>query len=120
MYQGFRKYSGSFTERRSRLREVVETLTKTFITGQIMPKIRFDPAIPEVSLVHMYVNATVSTCKTARDQVILESKISCFSTIRPAVYDPTWSYFEFNIGPGNISISDSLWVTGWTSLLSKL
>lgn len=86
-----------------------------------MPKIRFDPEIPEVSLVHLYINSPVSVCKEVRDSVLVETKISCFNTVRQSAFDPSnWSYFEFNLGPGNYAISNDVWLEGWTKFLEKV
>jgi hypothetical protein len=98
----------------------VHVLSEAFIATGKSSKIQFDPPIPCVSLVHVYLKGDVAACLAARDSVRAQKKIFCFASVRPCPHDCSWSYFEFNMGTENIDISDEIWLLGWQSLLEYL
>lgn len=111
-----------FLARKARLVEVIAALTDKFISNKSNPLIRFDPPIPQVSMIHVYLNVNTEICIKARDATIQEVGISCFARIREATIGKTkdQSYFEFNMGPLNSSIALEKWIQGWESLINKL
>jgi threonine aldolase len=142
-WAGFRQYSGDFGARRDRMRAVVARLTAEFITPVVegaagggaaavyadpaapaaarRPLLRFDPPVPEVSLVHVYLAADVAMASEARDLASAQTGVVCFSRIRQGQHGAAGQcLFEFNIGPGNTDIADEVWVRGWDALLRAL
>jgi hypothetical protein len=91
-------------------------------TAPRRPLLRFDPPVPEVSLVHVYLAADAATAAAARDAAAQETGVVCFSRIRPAQHGASAGQclFEFNVGPGNAGIEDGVWVRGWDALLRTL
>lgn len=121
-WSGFKENKDSFEGRKNRLISVVSTLTREFIELSDSPFIRFDPPVPEVSLIHIYLKTNADTALAARDAVIISHGISCFMRIRNATVGQTQDecYFEMNMGPANMSISDDVWITGWRALLEYI
>ncbi|KAF0687871.1 Aste57867_20458 [Aphanomyces stellatus] len=107
-WAGFRRHpAAEFTARRQRLQEVVRALTDAAIVG-----LTFDPPIPDVSLVHVHVQATVEQATAARDAAEAATGIRVFAAVRP--YAPTRGcYFELNVGAFNVDIPIETWVRGW-------
>jgi hypothetical protein len=105
-WAGFRTHCDDFTARRDRLRLVVASLTGLFtadVSGnnsesEQSPLVWFDPPIPEVSLVHVYIAASAELAISAKNDSAVESGVSCFRIIRASPSgSSTESYFEFNM-----------------------
>lgn len=61
----------------------------------------------------------------ARDDVLAEKGIKVFNRLRGTNGEgfngrPGECYFEWNVGPLNVSIPDELFVEAWTSFLDKI
>ncbi|KAJ1434499.1 beta-eliminating lyase-domain-containing protein [Ochromonadaceae sp. CCMP2298] len=95
--------------------------------------LRFDPPLPLVSLVHLYIRCSVAQATAANEQSSQQTGVGCFARVRPAVggveggsgeggavgvYEEC--FFEFNLGPGNIGLTDAQWAEGWRAFISKL
>lgn len=124
-WKGFRAHAASFEARRDRMRAVVAKLTAATAelrdpkTGR--PLLRFDPAVPEVSLQHVYIHADPSLVSAARDAAAVRTGITCFTRARPAKFGAAGqTCFEFNMGPANGAVYDEVWVRGWRELLLDL
>lgn len=113
-WSSFRKYSNSFELRKLRLQEVVLAITEAFKSNNY-DLVLFDPPVPEVSMVHIYINADTSTCMQARDQVVADMNISVFPRLRECGIGLAkgYSYIELNLGPSNALIAVEKWVQGW-------
>lgn len=86
-----------FVERRDRLRQVVALLT-TESTVNFESVLEFDPPVPEVSMVHVYLRADVASSTIARDHAKDETGVLCFFTVRPVTHEGHGgSYFEMNM-----------------------
>jgi threonine aldolase len=98
-HQFTRVDKNDFFARKAALVTVVDALRKRFIINQPDPKIRFEPPVPEVCLIHVFLQANVANCMRARDLTIKETGISCFARVREATIGATrgQSYFEFNM-----------------------
>ena len=71
--------------------------------------IRFDPPVPQVSLVHVYINTSsssnndesedggVATAMCVKDETAQECLVSCFSRLRPSRNGGGEVYMEFNM-----------------------
>jgi hypothetical protein len=67
--------------------------------------VRFDPPVPEVCLVHVYIKSDPDTAVAAHERSKAETGVSCFPRLRPAPAVtgelastfPQESYFEFNM-----------------------
>ena len=92
----------SMPARRARMQEVVALLSKA---KELQPFVRFDPPVPEVSLVHVYIRGSVVTVREAHEASKQETGIACFNAVRPAptiigadaFNFPEECYFEFNM-----------------------
>ena len=106
----FRENKDSFSDRTSKLREVVAHLTKLFIpaaqpSGSILeqapPLLRFDPPVPSVSLVHIYLNTSIEAAQKAHSRAEVITGIKCFSRIKPAQFGAAAAagqcYIELNM-----------------------
>ena len=100
-WKGFEDNKGTFESKRKRLQEVVRAVTQ--VTLDIRDRsqnvlLRFDPPVPEVSMVHLYVRCDPTTAIALKDEVIKETGISVFNRMRPAPNNLTHeSYFEMNL-----------------------
>lgn len=111
-WAGFRANANAFQGRLKRLQQVVALVTDMIATKYSF-LIRFDPPVPEVSLVHVYITTTGSNAATGADAVAWamqvrdlaaeECGVACFSRLRPAplAHSLTDSrqevYVEFNM-----------------------
>lgn len=121
----YRENKDSFLARKKRMVEVIAALTNAFITEGVekgdkcfVDLIRFDPPIPQVSMIHVYLNANTDVCIEARNRTLLHTGISCFTFVRPAAAESC--VFEFNMGPLNQTIGIEVWLRGWTHFLTEL
>jgi threonine aldolase len=100
-WSGYRKNAGAFQERRDRLRQAVAAVTDAlgaYTTETGAPLVRFDPPVPEVSLIHVYFNADTALVDSARQAAADECGVRCFSKLRMGEYGAAeQSYTEFNL-----------------------
>lgn len=123
---GYRENVNDFDRRLRRLQHVVALVTSE-VCDKYPNLIRFDPPVPEVSLVHVYINACcdavvdgVSMALRIKDEAARECSVSCFSRMRPARSGGGEVYSEFNMGPLNMEIDDRSWVLGWETFAKKM
>ena len=105
-WAGFRANCEDFTRRRDRLRLVAASLTELFrvesleISSESMasPLVWFDPPVPDVSLVHVYIAAAPDVAMSVKNHSAAECGISCFKVIRASSSGLLQEcYFEFNM-----------------------
>lgn len=107
-WHGFRSNHNTFENRKQRLITIVRALTHAFceITSPsdcmdpstTQPLLRFDPPVPETSMIHVYVRADTATATQVRDTVLKETGVSCFGMARPAQQQLyVESNFELNL-----------------------
>lgn len=60
------------------------SLTACASSASISSVLRFDPAVPEVCMVHGYLCMSVQRALRLRDEVLADTGISCFGRVRPA------------------------------------
>ena len=100
-WAGFRANVDDFGRRLDRLKHVIALITDVVLT-KYPGVVRFDPPVPEVSLVHVYF-ATVSYdgvewARRVRDEAAYECGIACFSRLREACNSDTpEACTEFNM-----------------------
>ena len=133
-WAGFRENKDAFAARRQRMQQVAKLLTAAFCDpasptaalhpASSLPLLRFDPPVPQVSLVHVYLRCSPQQATAACDAAEAESGVRVFSRIRGTGMAGTpaaaQSYFEFNMGPLNAAVGDEVWVKGWGAFLAKL
>lgn len=98
----------SMAARRRRMQHIVALLSAT---PALQGRVRFDPPVPEVCLVHVYIAARVDAAKVAHERSKAQSGVACFSWVRPAPVitgeaAPRFAeecYFEFNMVSSIIS-----------------
>jgi threonine aldolase len=129
-WHGFVQNKDSFPTRKQRLQEVVAAVSKAVgapaEAGEAVLAggwtVRFDPPVPEVSLVHAYFNhhdpkAVMEVVK----EVAAREGIKVCAGLRPAILGAAGqSYFEFNMGPGNLEIPVETWVKGFTAVAEAI
>ena len=91
------------------MKRVARLLTEA--CGKLM---KFNPPLPEVSLVHVYIHASREECEKAKVQVFAEKNVNVYSRLRGGEDDPV-QYFEWNMGDVNGRIDDSVFVDCWES-----
>jgi threonine aldolase len=83
----------SFNERTKRLQHITSILNPIFSTFSTLaaeshppsvslPLIRFDPQVPSVSMIHVYMRCNPTVAMACRDRVLDETGISCFTMVR--------------------------------------
>ncbi|KAG7372299.1 threonine aldolase [Nitzschia inconspicua] len=112
----------SFSEKREKLVRIVQRLTST-PEGRAtdFAKIAcFEPNIPQVSMVHLYLRPTVDECQGYRDAVQAHGGVCLFHRIRPVDENSIGfqqgyrSMVEISIGQANGGIPDDVWVEAWS------
>ena len=88
--------------------------------------ITFDPLIPQVNMVHIYIKASLKDCLRIRDEIKIKLGISLFERIRSINNDTDTTEnkkalhcgyqckLELTIGQANGCIPDNIFVQGWT------
>lgn len=109
-----------FQARRLKMRNVVALITEESlkISNNHKQLVRFDPPIPEVSLIHFYLCTDVENAILANEISSKISGYSCFMRLRPI--EGGSCYTEFNMGPLNMLIEDEQWVFAWRTFLVEL
>mmetsp|Transcript_33355 Transcript_33355/g.48341 ORF Transcript_33355/g.48341 Transcript_33355/m.48341 type:complete len:405 (+) Transcript_33355:76-1290(+) len=131
-YVGFKNNVDTFQAKRDRLRHVIALVSRLVMEeaeavdssngGQASVLVRFDPPIPSVSLIHVYLYTDIQSALLARDECATICGINPISrNLKEGRYGATGQvYFEMNMGPANFHISDEDWITGWRTYLSVL
>ena len=87
------------------------------------PLVRFDPPVPVVSLIHVYLAvADAKLVVLARDAAASACGIVAVSpNLKAGRFGAAGQvYFEMNMGPANMGISDADWESGWRTFLTTL
>lgn len=125
-WTNYRENVNSFHDRLNRLQQVTAAISQSLSTEELSSLIRFDPIVPEVSMIHIYINVELKNIPIvleARDLTFKECGITCFTRLRGAgSYGAAKQevYTELNMGPLNMAIEDRDWVRGWTVFAAKL
>jgi hypothetical protein len=118
---GFRNTPlSAFSDRRNRLREVVAAVSAALGPDAC---VIFDPPVPEVSLIHVRLKASVQAGMAALHRAGEATGIQCLARLRPVVHGACahpMSYAEFNMGPANLVIPLDDWVRGYRALDAEL
>ena len=111
-WAGYRANVDTFVVRLERLQQVIALVTKEITATKYPLLIRFDPPVPEVSLVHVYITSITASSNAAgedegsegvarvlrvRDQAAAECGVACFSRLRPTQTPTHEVYTEFNM-----------------------
>ena len=113
----------SFVAKRDKLRTIVATLSNDDGVSEV---VSFDPAVPQVNMVHGYLKHDADAINRALEEVQAETGIRVLRRVRPV--DPALpafqagfvSKFELSIGARNGSIHNDIFVDGWKALAKKL
>jgi len=127
----FHKNKDSFSERKNRFVEIVDYLNKELLSDHTkncieiekkeMPLLYFDPPLPVVSLVHVYLLGDINQVTTANQIAAQKSGIMCFQRFRTGRFGAkSYCYAEINLGPVNMLISKDEWLLGYSSLVHEL
>ena len=93
-WRGFRAHVSSFVSRLQHLQRVVSEVTSVVDPSLIY----FDPPVPVVSIVHVYVKCDVDVAMQLRQIVAEETGVICFQRVRPGRYGAVdFCYFEMNM-----------------------
>ena len=84
----------SMKSRLIRLKEIVAVLSNNTLLQEY---IYFDPPIPHVCLIHVYIKTTIEKARIAHNKSRSSSGIGCFAVLRPRELYPEECYFEFNL-----------------------
>eukprot|EP01039_Chlorochromonas_danica_P004878 gene4878-5346_t len=123
-WRGFHENRHLFVERRSLLVNIINEVSLALKQEQLEESalIRFDPAVPLVALVHVYLNTDdLVLAMEAVNRVLDQSGIHVLARLRPGRYGAkNQLYTEFNLGPANASYDVKLWVRGYILLQREL
>ncbi len=123
---------GVFANRRRKLRRVLEHLRADATISSV---VKFDPAVPEVSMVHGYLDVSRDECMAAVERAEAIVGIRVLSRVRGCIVrdqggddvdageDGTLSAgcrFEWTMGESNSSIEDADFVLGWRTFAMVL
>lgn len=107
----------SFPDKKRKLLSLVRELTADPLVSQVLS---FDPAIPEVNMVHGYIQgASVETCTSVLERVEKQHGIRVLARVRPVLEDaPAFKLgykasFEWTMGENNGNIPDDVFLLGW-------
>jgi len=119
-WAGFRESKDAFRARRDRLRDLVAILTAELCGGEA-PLLRFDPPVPETSLVHVYLSSDARTAVAAAAAAEAATGVRVLSRARPAQFGAVGQcLFELNLGPANGGIGSAVWLRGWREMITRL
>jgi threonine aldolase len=96
----FHKNKDSFQERKNRFVEIVDHLTKELSSSQPPEQklIYFDPPLPRVSLIHVYLLGDLEKVTAANQRAAEKSGIMCFQRFRPGRFGAkAYCYAEINL-----------------------
>ncbi|CAK4684666.1 hypothetical protein LEN26_018521 [Aphanomyces euteiches] len=116
-WAAYRRHSHKdFVARRIKLQEVVAALIEAL--GDASP-VRFDPPVPQVSMVHVFIKASVEKANAARDAAQEATGIRVYGGVWPSGVDGE-SKYELNMGAYNMNNSIETWVRGWLAFVDAL
>lgn len=118
-----------FVFRRQKLRRVLELLHADTLVSSV---VRFDPAVPEVNMVHGYLRVPYDECMAAVEKVESTIGIKVLSRVRSCSCGEGGNFkeesdakfggcrFEWTMGESNSSIEDDHFVLGWKAFAKVL
>ena len=114
----------TFEDKKTKISNIVQHLSADSLCSQIM---LFDPPIPEVNMVHVYIYfSDVEDCMRVRDDIQGRLGVCLFHRIRPLeAGEPAFEYglrckLELTIGEANGNIPDNLFISAWTEFSNEL
>jgi threonine aldolase len=113
----------SFREKKDKLVSLVTSLSADDTICKI---VRFDPEIPETSMVHGYLRISADACTKAADTATERCGIRVLHRVKDVLeHEPAYkagfrSKFEWAIGEANGSVEDSTYLTGWTEFAQEV
>jgi threonine aldolase len=116
----------TFQEKKDKLVRIVSKLSS--LGDSSFGKIgRFEPRIPQVPMVHIYLRATVEECDAVRDEIIIEDGVCIFHRLRPidgddhiAKSEGYQCKLELSIGQANGDIGDEIWISSWKKFSERI
>uniref|UniRef100_A0A7S2MBC8 Aromatic amino acid beta-eliminating lyase/threonine aldolase domain-containing protein n=1 Tax=Skeletonema marinoi TaxID=267567 RepID=A0A7S2MBC8_9STRA len=113
-WDGFRKNCRDdvFVERRRKLARVIDVLNAD---SHVQSIVQFDPAVPQTSMIHGYLKASLDDCKRALLTVEQSTGIRVLMRLNK-VNDDESSFgcrFEWSVGTSNVLIDDGHFIKGW-------
>lgn len=110
-WHGFIHNKDAFPARKKRLQEVIaaisidlniDTAAMSAVSKDDKWVVRFDPPVPEVSLIHVYFNAGTAEVTEALEAGAKSSGVKCCAFVKPARHGAEGqSYCEFNMVKNN-------------------
>lgn len=113
----------SFREKKDKLVNLVTSLSAEETIHNV---VRFDPEIPETSMVHGYLRVTADACTKAADTATERCGIRVLHRVKDiSEHEPAYkagfrSKFEWAIGELNGSVEDSTYLAGWTEFAQEV
>jgi len=115
--------SMTFRDKQEKLARIVEMLSNN---ERIRKCVSFDPAVPEVNMIHGYLCYSKEECMAALESVENQCGIKVLTRLRdveksdPAYNDGYRCKFELSIGNWNGAIDDAVFLEGWEAFASAL
>mmetsp|Transcript_54024 Transcript_54024/g.131147 ORF Transcript_54024/g.131147 Transcript_54024/m.131147 type:complete len:492 (+) Transcript_54024:291-1766(+) len=115
----------SFQEKKEKLVRIVSELSS--MDDSFCRIARFEPKVPHVPMIHLYLKPTVEECNKMRDEILAEYNVCIFHRLRPV--DPQdsvaktngfQSVLELSIGQSNGSVPDETWISSWRKFSERL
>jgi threonine aldolase len=129
----------SFQDKKDKLVHIVKELSsssKNIINNTNNQKqsiLLFEPSIPEVNMVHCYLQPSKEMCEIIRDEIINEyNGISIFHRLRSIEEEEDGSVdyvafqkgyrckFELSIGEANGNIPNKIWIQAWSAFFNNV
>jgi threonine aldolase len=125
---GYRKYwvddsSMTFRDKRDKLLGIVDALS---CEDQIRSCVSFDPALPQVNMIHGYLFKSKQKCMDAvymvesQYGIRLLSRLKDIETSDPAYRKGYRTKFEWTMGEANGAIDDDVFMRGWKEFATAL
>ena len=116
-WDGFRKncVDDVFVERRRKLARVIDMLN---VDKNVQSIVQFAPAIPQTSMIHGYLKASLDDCKKALSMLESRTGIRVLTRLSEINDDdasstPFGCRFEWSMGTSNVLIDDEDFLLGW-------
>ena len=113
----------SFLDKFHKLKRITERIDSETAFSKVGA---FNPKKPETNMVHVYLQKSIESCESARDEVQTELGLKIFSRLKeiPST-DPKYSagyraHFEWTMGEANGSVDDDAFVQAWKMFSSEL
>jgi len=117
-------YKDAFPARRAQLRRVVAALAAENSSRGGGRLLRFDPPVPDVNMVHVYLQTDrLDVLLAAREAAADKTGVACFAAgaLKRGKYGAANQYyFELTMGAANEGIEVEMWVAGWRGLLEEI